>query len=308
MEIEEGKVLDEQYKIINQVATGGMSVVYKAEDLINNRLVAIKFPLKKYEEKLSSQQRFKQAERIGYSLNHPNILKVYLPEHEKSRLYLVSEYVEGSTLAEVLYKERTLPLTTTVRIARQICSALSYIHQKNIIHRDLKPENIFLPYQEQAKLFDFGLAYSRQFNPSVWADAFSVVGTPSYIAPEQIQGAVTPQSDLYALGIILYRAVTGRLPFQGDNRKVIDAQLSLPPPKPREIDSSIDKKMEAVILKALEKDLRKRYQTAEEFNKNLERIIRIEEEISSKSFFPVLILGMIIILVLIAIIARIFLD
>jgi serine/threonine-protein kinase len=179
--------------------------------------------------------------------------------------------VEGMTLEEFLSKNRTLGETASVKIAKQVAQALDYVHQHGVIHRDLKPANILISQDGRALLFDFGAALNRNTPPLVAMDG--IYGTPAFLAPEQIRDSqsVDGRADLYSLGVILYRMVSGRKPFYGGRDELLEAHLHQPPPPPSEF-AYVSPELEAVILKAIRKDPTQRFQTGAEFAAALDEV------------------------------------
>jgi serine/threonine-protein kinase len=198
-------------------------------------------------------------------LDHPGVVKTYDGE-ERSRLYMVIEWVDGQLLRTILNHERKLPIERATNFALQICDALDTMHKHGVVHRDLKPENIVVDAQDRIKLIDFGIAGEEGARRLTFGKFSNVMGTPDYISPEQIQGKRgDARSDIYALGAMLYEMVTGQPPFRGENAFLImnDRLLNHPVP-PREINPEIPEALQEIIYRALERDPRKRYGSANE--------------------------------------------
>src|ERR1700757_3955351 len=214
--LEPGDVLD-HYRIDATVARSGMATLYRATDLKNDRQVALKVPHPEMEADPVLVERFKREHEIGQVLDHPGVVKTFNSE-ERSRLYMVIEWVEGRLLRAILNEEGALPAERAVRITLGICDALDYMHKRGIVHRDLKPENVMVLADDEIKLIDFGIAMKEDARRLTFVNLSATLGTPDYISPEQVKGARGDQrSDIYALGVMLYEMLTGRVPFVGPN-------------------------------------------------------------------------------------------
>src|SRR5271170_2842479 len=255
----------EHYRIDDVVARGPMASVFRGTDLRTNRPVAIKAPEMAAEGDPVFFERFRREAEIGRKLDHPGVVKVF-PREDRGGVYLVMEWVEGPLLRNVLAREGKLPVERAVKIALEICDALYYIHSRGVVHRDLKPENIVVDAEDRIKLIDFGIAGEEGARRLTFGKFSNIMGTPDYISPEQIQGKRgDARSDVYALGAILYEMLTGRPPFQGENPFAImnDRLLNHPVP-PRELNSEIPPALQEIIYRALERDRRNRYASANE--------------------------------------------
>lgn len=265
-----GDTLD-HYRIENAVAQTGMSVLYRATDLNSMRQVAIKVPLEQMEADPVLVERFKREQEIGQLLDHPGIIKTFNGE-ERSRLYMVIEWAEGRLLRTILNEEKKLPVDRAVTITLGICDALDYMHKRGIVHRDLKPENIMVDPNGQVKLIDFGIAMKEDARRLTFVNVSSLLGTPDYISPEQVKGARGDQrSDIYAMGIMLYEMLTGRVPFVGPNPlAVMNERVLNDVRSPRELNPEISPELEEILYRALEREPRHRYATASEMMWDLE--------------------------------------
>jgi eukaryotic-like serine/threonine-protein kinase len=265
-----GDTLD-HYRIDAVVAHTGMSTLYRATDLNSGRQVAIKVPLPEMEAAPVLLERFKREQEIGQELDHPGVVKTFNGE-ERSRLYMVIEWVDGRLLRTVLNDEKQLPADRAVKIAVGICDALDYMHKRGIIHRDLKPENVMVGDDDQVKLIDFGIAMKEDARRLTFVNVSSMLGTPDYISPEQVKGARGDQrSDIYAVGIMLYEMLTGRVPFVGPNPlAVMNERLLNDVKPPRELNPEISPELEEILYRALDREPRHRYATASEMVWDLE--------------------------------------
>jgi serine/threonine protein kinase/Tfp pilus assembly protein PilF len=274
------------YKVTSKLGTGGMGVVYQAEDTMLGRNVALKFLPPELAQDEPSLQRFQREARAASALNHPNICTIHAIDQHDSDQFIVMELLEGETLAEKLRRGPT-DIRELLDVALQIVDALESAHAKGIVHRDLKPANIFLTSRGQAKILDFGLAKMdiKRSNESmvmtaVRADdltaAGTAIGTVSYMSPEQARAQLTDaRTDIFSLGTVLYQMATGVLPFQGETSAVVfEALLSRDPKPPTEIVPSLPPELNRILAQALEKDRNYRYQSAGELKTALLRLRR----------------------------------
>jgi serine/threonine-protein kinase len=248
-----------------------MSTLYRATDLTNGRQAALKVPHPEMEAEPILLERFKREEEIGQLLDHPGVVKTYDGE-ERSRVYMVIEWVNGRLLRSILNEEKKLPIERAVTIVLGICDALDYMHKHGIVHRDLKPENVMVDENDNIKLIDFGIAMKEDARRLTFVNLSATLGTPDYISPEQVKGQRGDQrSDIYALGIMLYEMLTGRVPFIGPNPlAAMNERLLIDPPPPRELNGEISPELEEILYRALERDPRHRYATAHEMMWDLE--------------------------------------
>ena len=265
-----GDTLD-QYRIENLVARSGMASIFRGTDLRTGQPVAIKIPHPEMEADVVLFDRFKREKEIGQKLNHPHVMRV-MPDDGQSQIYMVMEWVEGRLLRQILMEQKRLPVERAVGIAVRVAKALDYIHSHGVVHRDLKPENIMVDSEDNIKLIDFGIAGHEGSRRLTFAKLSQVMGTPDYISPEQVKGKRGDgRSDIYALGVMLYEMLTGKVPFQGPNAFAImnDRLLNSPIP-PRQIDPAISSELQEIIYRALERDPANRYATAHEMAWDLE--------------------------------------
>jgi len=265
-----GDQLD-HYRIDRLVARSGMASIFAATDLLTNRQVAIKVPHPEMESDPVFFERFQREQEIGAKLDHPGVMKVFTDE-DRSQVYMVMEWVDGRLLRQVLNEQRKFPIERALRIALAICDALAYIHTHGVVHRDLKPENIMVDTEDRIKLIDFGIAANVGSRRITFAKLSQTMGTPDYISPEQVRGKRgDARSDIYALGVMLYEMLTGKVPFTGPNAFVImnDRLLNNPVP-PRQIDPAISPQLQEIIYRAIEREPKNRYASAREFARDLQ--------------------------------------
>jgi serine/threonine protein kinase len=262
-DLQVGQVLDDRFKILDVVNRGGMAWIYEALDLQSGRSVALKVPLMQFECDPGFFSRFQREENIGLTLDHPCVVNI-IPAAEKSRPYLVMEYLEGQTLAARLRETAPIPEGEAIRIVSRICDGLDYLHRKGVVHRDLKPENVMLCNDGAIRIMDFGIAKSENVRRLTFGAFTSTMGTPDYIAPEQVQGKRgDSRTDIYALGAMLYEMTTGFPPYDGDNPFVVmNARLTGDPEAPRKRNPQLSPEIEEIILHALERNPSKRFPSA----------------------------------------------
>lgn len=263
-QLEVGEVLDHRFKILDIINRGGMGWIYEALDLETGTRVAVKVPFMHFESDPGFHSRFQREENIGLTLYHPAVLKFLPIGTNKSRPYIVMEFLEGRTLAARLREVSPLPEAEAVRIAIQVCEGLDYLHRKGVVHRDLKPENIMLCDDGSIRIMDFGIARSEDCRRLTFGGLSAPMGTPDYIAPEQVQGKRgDSRSDIYALGAMLYVMTTGIPPYEGDNLYVVmNARLTGDPQAPRNRNPQLSPQIEEIILHAMERNPSKRFSSA----------------------------------------------
>ena len=264
-ELSPGQRLD-QYELEEVIARSGMATIFRARDLNNGHRVALKVPHLQFESDIVFHERFLREEKIGQRLDHPAVIKVFQPEH-KSRVYIAMEYVDGERLSDRIRSERRLPLATAIDFAIQIADALVYLHEHNVVHRDLKPENIMILPNGKVKLMDFGIAMDTTMRKVTWAGLSQTMGTPDYMAPEQVKGLRgDARTDIYSLGTILYEMLTGEVPFPGDNvYAAMRTKVREDPTPPRRLRHDIPPAIEEIVLHAIERDPKDRFASALEF-------------------------------------------
>ncbi len=277
-----GKTLGGKYTIQSVIGQGGMAVVYQAFDNLIERPVVIKVMQAWLSNDERANERFKRECQLTAQLHHPNIIRVYdgglLNNHEP---YLVMEYVAGESLRRALDRHGPVPLKTAAAIVIQICRGLGEAHAAGIIHRDLKPDNILVEAvkgaTQEIKILDFGIAYLVAGAHRL-TQTGKLIGTPAYIAPEQLKDRkIDARADLYAVGVILFELLTGKLPFEGETAEsILTKQLFEPPPplSSERADIPPGSPIELVVLKALAKEPDERYQTAKEFEEAIEMSLK----------------------------------
>jgi serine/threonine-protein kinase len=260
----------DHYRIEELAAHGGMSCVYRATDLRDGRVVAVKVPHFEVELDPLLFDRFKREEGIGKRLDHCCVMKVF-ENGEASRLYMVMEWIDGKLLRHLLTDETRFSPERAANITLQICEALSYIHAQGVVHRDLKPENVIITSDDRIKLIDFGIASNARARRLTFGKMTRVMGTADYISPEQVKSNRSDaRSDVYSLGVMFYEMLTGEMPFQGPTPLAVmnDRLLNNPKP-PRELNAQISPAMQEIIYRALERDPKNRYARASEFANDL---------------------------------------
>jgi len=278
--LQAGDSLD-HYRLDAAIARSGMSTLYRATDQRDGREVAIKVPHAEMESDPVLLERFKLEQEIGQELDHPGVVKTYYSE-QRSRLYMVIEWVEGRLLRAILNEQGRLPIERAVNFVLQICDALDAMHMHGVVHRDLKPENVMVTESDRIKIIDFGIAMKEDTRRLTFTEGSSpALGTPDYISPEQVKGQRGDQrSDIYALGAMFYEMLTGQPPFSGPNPLALMNERVLHDPRPaRELNAEISPQYEEILNRALERDPRRHYATAAEMAWELEHpeVVGIDE-------------------------------
>lgn len=272
-----GKVLGNRYELVEKIGGGGMAVVYKAKCRLLNRFVAVKILRTDSDMTDDFIKRFKVEAQAAGSLSHPNIVSIYDVGNENDVNYIVMEYVEGYTLKEVIAQSGKLTWRATVKIASQICSGLEHAHKNHIIHRDIKSQNILVNEELVSKVTDFGIA--RASSNSTITMTGNTIGSVHYFSPEQAKGQHTDEkSDIYSLGIVMYEMITGHVPFDAETPvSVALKQIQEVPIAPIQFDKDMPIAVNDIIMKALQKEPRLRYQSATEMLKDLQSVFENPE-------------------------------
>jgi eukaryotic-like serine/threonine-protein kinase len=275
--VEAGTQID-SYRIDAPVAQSGMASIYRATDLRDQRVVALKIPHPAMEADPILFDRFQREAGIGERLSHPGVMRVF-GDDQRSRVYMVMEWCDGRLLREVMSKG-ALPQERAIRIVIEVLDALQYIHDKGVVHRDLKPENIMVDDENRIKLIDFGIAGDAAARRLTYANLTAALGTADYISPEQVRGKRGDgRSDLYATGVILYEMLTGKQPFSGTTPvEIMNDRLLNHPMPPSVANPAVPPELQEVLYRALERDPRNRYARARDFAQDLEHLDQVGVE------------------------------
>ena len=275
----EGKILGNRYEIIEKIGNGGMATVYKSKDKVLNRYVAVKVLRDEFTTDEEFIKRFRIEAQSAASLTHPNIVSIYDVGNEGSLYYIVMELIKGKTLKEIINEENgPLPWKWSLNIVIQIASALETAHKNNIVHRDIKPHNIIITEDGVAKVTDFGIAKAVS-NSTITAFG-TTIGSVHYFSPEHARGGYTDaKSDLYSLGVVMYEMLTGRVPFDADTPvSVALKHMQEQPVEPKELNDNIPQVVNDIIMKAMQKDVNLRYQSATDMLKDLNSALKNPDE------------------------------
>ncbi len=262
-------ILNNRYRLLAQVASGGMAVVYKAHDLTLNRVVALKILRENFAEDSGFRARFQSEAQAAANLAHPNIVTVYDYGQDGNRSYIVMEFVEGRDLKGVIRAESPLPMDRAIDLMAQACAALGYAHRAGLVHCDVKPQNLIVTPDGRLKVTDFGIA--RAISQSLPQNVETVWGTPHYFSPEQARGEPpTPASDVYSLGVVMYEMLSGRLPFDADDHESLAMQhVQDEPPPLTALNPAVPIQIEQIVNRVMAKDPAARYRTADQFGRAL---------------------------------------
>lgn len=290
-------VLNDRYRLLATLAAGGMATVYKGQDTLLSRLVAIKLLRDRYANDPQFVQRFRQEAQAAANLNHPNIVTIYDVGRDvvsgRERHYIVMELVEGQDLKQALRwraaNGHPFTIEEAVDIARQVCEGVGYAHRRGLVHCDLKPQNVMLTTDGRAKVTDFGIARAYTAMPSIGERADVVWGSPQYYAPEQAAGtAPAPASDVYSIGVMLYEMLAGRLPFESpDPLRLAQMHQTASPPPLYALNPNVTPQLERIVMRALAKDPAQRYRDADQFARALSAYALQSEEQTLVNLPPV---------------------
>ena len=262
MQLAQDTVVAGRYRLLGRLGSGGMADVWCAEDSLLNRRVALKFLHPRFAQDEQFVERFRREASSAAGLQHPNVVGVFDRGTFDGAHFIAMEYVDGASLKDLI--ERGLSVPEAVEIVRQVLAGVKYAHEHGIVHRDLKPQNVLVDSEGRARVTDFGIARA---GASEITQTGSVLGTAQYLSPEQAQGLpVTAGSDIYSVGVMLYEALTGRVPFDADSPVTVALkQVSERPRPPSELNPAVSRALDGVVLRALAKDPVNRFASAEEF-------------------------------------------
>jgi serine/threonine-protein kinase len=255
-----GDLIADRYELEELVGTGGMSSVFRARDLQLDRLVAVKILHERYVEDAEYVERFRREARAVAQLSHPNIVTVIDRGDDDGRQYIVFENVEGENLKELLQRTGRLPVRRALELAVAVAEGLSFAHERGLVHRDVKPQNVLLSREGEVKVTDFGIARSLHVEHGV-TQTGTVLGTGEYLAPEQASGSrVSPATDVYSLGVVLWELLAGDVPFAGENFVAVALRhVNEPPPDLREVRPDVSPRLAAAVDRSLAKDPARRF-------------------------------------------------
>ncbi len=270
-EVEVGSVVDGRYRVVSKIGGGGMADVWLAEDDHLQRRIALKVLHRRFAQDREFVMRFQREAESAAGLQHPNIVAVFDRGEWEGTYYIAMQYIEGPTLKQLI--DSGITVEQGVAVIRQVLQAAGYAHRQGIVHRDLKPQNVIVDPEGKAVVTDFGIARA---GVSEITQTGSVMGTPHYLSPEQAQGfEVTAVSDLYSVGVMLYEALTGRVPFEGESAVAVAMkQVSQMPQRPSSLQPRVSPALDAVVMRALEKDPGQRFQSADAFIAALDQAMR----------------------------------
>jgi beta-lactam-binding protein with PASTA domain/predicted Ser/Thr protein kinase len=275
-EVSEGSVVDDRYRVLRKIGSGGMADVWLAEDGHLQRQVALKVLHTRFAQDREFVERFRREAESAAGLHHPNVVAVFDRGEVEGTYYIAMQYLEGRSLKQLI--DVGLSPEQAVYLIRQVLEGARFAHRNGVVHRDLKPHNVIVDDEGKAVVTDFGIARA---GVSEITQTGSVMGTPHYLSPEQAQGEdVTPVSDLYSIGVMLYEALAGRVPFEGESAVAVAMkQVSQAPQRPSSIDPKVSPALDAVVMRALEKSPGDRFQNADAFIAALDDALKAGDEL-----------------------------
>lgn len=285
--MEETTLLNNRYKLLQPLGSGGMAVIYKALDQMLERIVAVKILREDYASDLGFIERFKQEAKAAANLSHPNIVTVHDFGLDENRIFIVIEYIDGTDLKSLIRERGRFSIEDTVGLMAQACAGVGYAHRAGLVHCDIKPHNMLVSNDFRLKVTDFGIARAlATIHPDEKSDV--VWGSPHYFSPEQAAGgAPSPASDVYSLGVILYEMLTGQLPFQASEAAELSRmhRMEVPIP-PRRLNPAIPAELEEITLKVLSKERSARYRTADQLGRVLMSFGKLNKEKTGPIVLP----------------------
>ena len=274
-----GEKID-HYEIIRMLGHGGMNHVYLAQDVLKSQKVVLKFPNDDLFGDVAVFERYKREAEIGSRLNHPHIQRLLNTDEKRCDHYLVIEYIQGRTLRSVLEElaPNLPPTEEATRIIIQVCDALAYAHEHGVFHRDIKPENIMILDSGDIKIIDFGVALLEGARRVTWRGLSGTVGTPDYMAPEQLRGERgTASSDIYAVGAMFYEMLCGRPPFVGENVfAIMNQHVSQDPPSILQFNPTVSPALATIVMRAIRRDPEKRYKSINDLRYDLRHLDKVK--------------------------------
>ncbi len=281
-------VLNGRYRLIDRIGSGGMSVVYRAQDLSLGRIVAIKILNENLTDDEGFLRRFQREAHAAANLSHPNVVTVHDIGQDGDRHFIVMEFVDGRTLKQLVRLQnqqgQPLPVHRALDLSIQICAGIGYAHRANLVHCDVKSQNILVTRDERVKVADFGIARALSEATQHTADS-QIWGTPHYFSPEQAAGQpASPASDVYAIGVVMFELLTGRLPFIAETHTALALKhMHEPPPRASDINPLVPAQLDQILRKVMSKEPAARYRTADQFG----RILSAYRESSLQATGPV---------------------
>ncbi len=285
--MEENALLNNRYRLLQLLGSGGMAVVYKALDEMLERTVAVKILREDYTNDRDFREQFKQEAKAAANLSHPNIVTVHDFGLDESQVFIVIEYIDGTDLKSLIREKKRFSIEDTVSLMTQACAGIGYAHRAGLVHCDVKPHNMLVSNDFRLKVTDFGIARAlATIHPDEKSDV--VWGSPHYFSPEQAAGqAPSPASDVYSLGVILYEMLTGQLPFEAsESTELARLHRIQEPIPPRRINPSIPEALEEITLKVLSKEPSARYRTADQLGRVLLSFGSINQEKTGPIVLP----------------------